>query len=410
MGSIHKKLIGVDGFKNEYYFHNSIPSKLLVKKCLSKNIDKDNKIFEWSELNNELDVKNLLDTLSDKGIKESNLSRKISKLLNKKLKFSTNYLQNKTPEEILNTLIPAGKDDRMNKEEDIERLILTEIFERLDQDISEYLDQDKKEWENFALRQDWKAFIKSSDEIVELGKCLIFLNERFKNPYKMNDYKIKVISDEEEYMRNTFIDGEGKINLDYIDTSRIFAAKRKKYYKFFFINFLAKVWSSDYQSIDLEEYFLIYMDNIRSLKSIIFAGLFYEGIIKDLIKRREVYKLYKKKDVENTNLNNDKFPTTGNLNKKTGSSVESKKESFNFNNKKIISDLDEFYYDDEQFEIQYKINKEKLDKSKDNNLNTVSITRDLGWRSLRSLNNNVNNINTDYIQNDRENNNKIKVK
>lgn len=152
------------------------------------------------------------------------------------------------------------------------------------------------------------------------------------------------------------------------------------------------------------------MDNIRSLKSIIFAGLFYEGIIKDLIKRREVYKLYKKKDVENTNLNADIFPTTGNLSKKTGSSVESKKESFNFNNKKIITDLDEFYYDDEQFEIQYKINKEKLDKSKDNNLNTVSNTRDIGWRSLRSLNNNVNNINTDYIQNERENNNKIKVK
>ena len=127
--------------------------------------------------------------------------------------------------------------------------------------------------------------------------------------------------------------------------------------------------------IDLEEYFLYYLDNVRSLKSLILACIFYDGITADLIKRREVYKHFKKRD--DTIVQNNIEPYL--QQNKFSASADSKKEIFNLNNKKIISDLDEFYYDDEQFEIQYKINKEKNEKSKDsfNNPNTVGSRRSL---------------------------------
>ncbi len=113
--------------------------------------------------------------------------------------------------------------------------------------------------------------------------------------------------------------------------------------------------------IDLEEHFLSYLDNVRSLKSLILACLFYEGITSDLIKRREVYKHFKKRDDAIVQNNIEPYL----LQNKIGSSADSKKEIINFNNRKIVEDLDEFYYDDEQFEIQYKINKEKNERSKD---------------------------------------------
>lgn len=141
--------------------------------------------------------------------------------------------------------------------------------------------------------------------------------------------------------------------------------------------------------IDLEEHFLVYLDNVRSLKSIILACIFYEGITTDLIKRREVYKHFKKKD--ETIIQNNIEPYL--QQNKFGASADSKKEGSTFNNKKIVTDFDEFYYDDEQFEIQHKINKEKNEKTRDiiNNQNSF-VTR----RSLRSTSNSgsYNNNNT----------------
>lgn len=230
LGTIHKKLIGVDGLKNEYYFYNSIPNKIF-KKCFKKNTDNKQKLFEWSVINSDEDVKALLTSLSEKGIRETNLAHKLKKLLNKKLKIlpNQNTAENKSEEEILKRLL--SNSSKMDTEEDFERKFLIENFERLENDISEYLNQDKKEWESFITRQDIIAFMNSSDSITELGKCLILLNERFKNPYKQNDYKTKVISDEEDYTRGSVIDIDGKIDLNYIDDKKVLAPKGNLYSK-----------------------------------------------------------------------------------------------------------------------------------------------------------------------------------
>ncbi len=89
LGTIHKKLIGVDGFKNEYYFYNSIPNKIF-KKCVKKIADTKQKSLEWREIRSEEDIKALLSSLSEKGIRENNLAHKLKKLLNKKLKILPN--------------------------------------------------------------------------------------------------------------------------------------------------------------------------------------------------------------------------------------------------------------------------------------------------------------------------------
>ena len=78
---------------------------------------------------------------------------------------------------------------------------------------------------------DLKAFVNASEEEKEIGKCFILLNERFKNPFKMNETKSnisnKIISDEEEYCKGGYVDGDMKIDLSYFDESKVLASKSK---------------------------------------------------------------------------------------------------------------------------------------------------------------------------------------
>jgi len=119
------------------------------------------------------------------------------------------------------------------------------------------------------------------------------------------------------------------------------------------------------------------------------GALFFYGVTTDLIKRREVYKHFKKK--EEISQNNIEPYSQQN---KIQSSADSKKENINFNSKKVISDFDEFYYDNEQFEIQYKINKEKNEKQKESFNHTSSFSSRRSLRNTNSsaitINNNVN--------------------
>jgi len=166
---------------------------------------------------------------------------------------------------------------------------------------------------------------------------------------------------------------------------------------------LAKVWSSEYLEIDLEEHFISYLENVKSLKSVILAANFYDGITTDLVKRRELYKHFKKRDEPVIQNNIDPILQQT----KVGSSADSKKESFNFNNKKILTDFDEFYYDDEQFEIQHKLNKEKNEKVKEsfNNISSSGTRRSLR-NTTTSANPSYNNINIS-ITNTRETRQKV---
>jgi hypothetical protein len=278
LGTIHKKSIGIDGLRNEYFFHNSIPNKIIIKHP-QKNYNNNNNInnknsnidydlcfnidfdidmndskhnnFIWTEINTEEEINNLINSLSDKGIREQNLSNKIKKLLPKKLKLlNTNKNTNtnteiskiensednekeKEKEKILIRLLNNNNNNIKTKEENNrnEGTFLSQIFDNLDEKISEYLLQDNKEWEEFIVRMDLKAFINASEDEKEIAKCLILLNNRFKNPFKTNETKIynnnKIISDEEEYINKGYIDSYMKIDLMYIDDNKILASKSK---------------------------------------------------------------------------------------------------------------------------------------------------------------------------------------
>jgi hypothetical protein len=252
LGTIHKKIIGIDGLRNEYFFHNTIPNKIIIKhppkKINTTNNNNDNNInnnFSWTEINTEEEIKILLNSLSEKGIREQNLSNKIKKLLPKKLKLiqSNNNNNNNnnnnsiiiSPEEkeleILNKLL-NNNNKIINREDNNrnESRFLSEIFENLDEQISEYLQQDNKEWEEFITRADLKAFVNASDNEKEIAKCFILLNDRFKNPYKMNEFKndYKITCDEDEYVKGGYVDSDMKIDLGYYDDNKILASKSIK--------------------------------------------------------------------------------------------------------------------------------------------------------------------------------------
>jgi hypothetical protein len=141
--------------------------------------------------------------------------------------------------EILNKLLNNNNNNFtiVKKEENNrnESRFLSEIFENLDEQISEYLQQDNKEWEEFITRADLKAFVNASDDEKEIAKCFILLNDRFKNPYKINEFKNvnKIISDEDEYVKGGYVDPDMKIDLGYYDDNKILASKskEKKIYK-----------------------------------------------------------------------------------------------------------------------------------------------------------------------------------
>ena len=258
LGTIHKKIIGVDGLKNEYFFHNTIPNKILIKHPQNdnSNINNNSNNFAWTEITTEEEIKILEKSLSEKGIREQNLSNKIKKLLPKKLKFTNNNnnINNSIEEkgdkddneektaEILKKLLKKSTTTNPTKPEENNRnesRFLSEIFENLDKLISDYLSQDNKEWEEFITRADLKAFVNASDNSTEIGKCLILLNDRFKNPYKINEFKNnnnKIISDEEEYGKGGYVDSDMKIDLGYYDDNKILASKSKKE------NFLFKIF------------------------------------------------------------------------------------------------------------------------------------------------------------------------
>lgn len=223
--------------KNEYFFHNTIPNKILIKHPFDniisneENMEKDlTTNFYWSEINTEGDVKSLLNSLSEKGVREQNLSNKIKKLLNKKLKIinNNNAIENKSEEEILKNLLSNKKNSSYEQNNRNESRMLSEIFESLDQQVSDYLHQDNKEWEEFITRADLKAFVNASDNEKEIAKCLILLNDRFKNPYKINEFKNnnnRIISDEEEYGKGGYVDSDMKIDLGYYDENKVLASK-----------------------------------------------------------------------------------------------------------------------------------------------------------------------------------------
>jgi hypothetical protein len=58
----------------------------------------------------------------------------------------------------------------------------------------------------------------------------------------------------------------------------------------------ARLWSKDYETYEIEKYFKEYVYQSSTFSDIYFAYFVFEGVLNNLIKRREVYKMFKKKD------------------------------------------------------------------------------------------------------------------
>ena len=127
----------MDAFGNEYYFFNDLNDRIFIKMIY------DDKV-EWREFNCLNQINELLDRLCDKGLKEQSLISKITKCI-KKLTFENDEIAS----EWINYKIKPIK--KFDNEYDY----LYNCYDELENRITEYLNQDNKEWESFENRQQW---------------------------------------------------------------------------------------------------------------------------------------------------------------------------------------------------------------------------------------------------------------
>ena len=370
--STNKKLIGKDGFRNEYYFFPQLNNKLYVKKFIKGS----RKNIEWSEFTSEEEIKELLSKLTDKGINEKNLIGKINKILTKRLKLKKNNIVN-------------IEDDNYNKKIDnvdpFEEI--AGMFENLEEKITNYFFQDDKEWESLDMRRNFRAWLSMICKVPEYAKAILLFNFRFKHPYKINDIRSKIIEDEDEYSTShTIFNHDNTLEPCRLNKKRTTAAK-------------ARLWSKDLEGMD--EHFINYIHSIISLPSL-YLGLFvFESVFNDLTKRREIYKK-KDKDVNNINSNFDNDEISSSIKE-----INNTKNNTKNNNK--LSEYDDFYYDESLFNNDLFIENEhavyipKYKKDlKANNKITKILSEPAGTtrsKRLSSKISNMNNSNTSNINN-----------
>ena len=293
--TIGKKLLGSDGRKYKYYFFPWMNGKIYIKIC--NNNDKIK--YEWREIDSENEIKNLIETLSDKGIKENNLKNKIKRFLPKKNSKHNNN-------ELTNIIIPMGMEENFQKKvlnyinysnplrnvENNKNEFITNninqydlIYERLydlEKNITNYLSNDNKEWESFEIRDNIKTWISCINNINEYVNLLKMFNERVKSPYKINSNLIKVpnkkiIDDENIQNEDSPIDING--HLDYMKINKNLELGNK-----------AKLWSKEFESYSLETIYLQYLDEVKNFPMLHFSIDIFEVILYDLNKRRDFYK------------------------------------------------------------------------------------------------------------------------
>ncbi len=247
--TICKKYLGSDYRKYKYYYFPWLNNKIYLK---------NNK--GWREIKEE-EFQNLIDSLSDKGIKENDLKNKIKRLLSKKNKYDQNS----------NDFNPIKtKENDKNEYE----LIYNRLFE-LEEIITNYLSNDNKEWESFEIRNNIKTWITCINNINEYTNLLKMFNERIKLPYKSNNNYI-IISDESP------IDNNGHLN--YMKSNKSLEYGNK-----------IKLWSKEFESYSLETIYFEYLNKVSNFPMLHFSISFFEVILYDLNKRRD---LYKKKNEE----------------------------------------------------------------------------------------------------------------
>ena len=315
---VGKKCIGYDGRGYKYYYFPWIYNKFFIR---LNSKDQSSEKYEWHVVEKEENIKDIIDKLSEKGVHESNLKKKMSSILHKRMGYRYNRYNNDQNNSIDLNNPPKIEDIFKNnvlKYENIKNplryqknskisIITTKtnqyeiIYDKLcniEDIISTYLSHDGKQWESFINRSNIRAWITCSNNIKQYVNFLLFLNDRVKNPYKIEEGNLtaigignknkKIIEDDNESNNisienkanqnvDSIIDNEGNFVVNYVNKELQFGNK-------------IRLWSKEFESYNLEDIYIEYLNSVDSLPMLHICIDMFEIVLNDLSKRREYFK------------------------------------------------------------------------------------------------------------------------
>ena len=316
---VGKKCIGYDGRGYKYYYFPWMYNKFFVR-INSKNQTEGK--YEWHVIEKEENIKDIIDKLSEKGIHESALKKKMSSILHKRMGYRFNKYKNEENNNIDLSNPPKIEDifnNNVLKYENIKNplryqknskinTITTKtnqfeiIYDKLcniESIITNYLSHDGKQWESFINRSNIIAWITCANNIKQYVNFLLFLNDRVKNPYKIEEGNLtsigiknkpnkKIIEDDVESNNisiennaneniDNIIDNEGKLVINYVNKELQFGNK-------------IRLWSKEFESYNLEDIYLEYLNSVNSIPMLHICIDMFEIVLNDLSKRREYFK------------------------------------------------------------------------------------------------------------------------
>ena len=316
---VGKKCIGYDGRGYKFYYFPWIYNKFFVR---INSKDQTEGKYEWHVIEKEENIKDIIDKLSEKGIHESALKKKMSSILHKRMGYRFNKYKNEENNNIDLSNPPKIEDifnNNVLKYENIKNplryqknskisTITTKtnqfeiIYDKLcniESIITNYLSHDGKQWESFINRSNIIAWITCANNIKQYVNFLLFLNDRVKNPYKIEEGNLtsigiknkpnkKIIEDDIESNNisiennaneniDNIIDNEGKLVINYVNKELQFGNK-------------IRLWSKEFESYNLEDIYLEYLNSVNSIPMLHICIDMFEIVLNDLSKRREYFK------------------------------------------------------------------------------------------------------------------------
>ena len=316
---VGKKCIGYDGRGYKYYYFPWMYNKFFVR---INSKDQTEGKYEWHVIEKEENIKDIIDKLSEKGIHESVLKKKMSSILHKRMGYRFNKYKNEENNNIDLSNPPKIEDifnNNVLKYENIKNplryqknskinTITTKtnqfeiIYDKLcniESIITNYLSHDGKQWESFINRSNIIAWITCANNIKQYVNFLLFLNDRVKNPYKIEEGNLtsigiknkpnkKIIEDDIESNNisiennaneniDNIIDNEGKLVINYVNKELQFGNKMR-------------LWSKEFESYNLEDIYLEYLNSVNSIPMLHICIDMFEIVLNDLSKRREYFK------------------------------------------------------------------------------------------------------------------------
>ena len=316
---VGKKCIGYDGRGYKYYYFPWMYNKFFVR---INSKDQTEGKYEWHVIEKEENIKDIIDKLSEKGIHESALKKKMSSILHKRMGYRFNKYKNEENNNIDLSNPPKIEDifnNNVLKYENIKNplryqknskisTITTKtnqfeiIYDKLcniESIITNYLSHDGKQWESFINRSNIIAWITCANNIKQYVNFLLFLNDRVKNPYKIEEGNLtsigiknkpnkKIIEDDIESNNisiennaneniDNIIDNEGKLVINYVNKELQFGNK-------------IRLWSKEFESYNLEDIYLEYLNSVNSIPMLHICIDMFEIVLNDLSKRREYFK------------------------------------------------------------------------------------------------------------------------